>query len=133
MGIFRNTSIPLKLYEITLFPTGSSAYYSVYENAESLLCWWSMNFKCRPWALFSPYRPEIFRHCSQHYNDCELKIKTKQRNAKIDLSTWILCPRNRISFNILFLEAVGHPMVNLGHGDWETFVQCEHLQQGNEK
>ena len=31
MGTFRNTSNPLKLYEITLFPTGSSGYYSVYE------------------------------------------------------------------------------------------------------
>ena len=32
-GTIRNTSIPLKLYKITLFCTGSSAYYSVYESA----------------------------------------------------------------------------------------------------
>ena len=30
-GTFRNTSNPLKIYEMTLFPTGSLAYYSVYE------------------------------------------------------------------------------------------------------
>ena len=29
MGTFRNTSIPFKLHEITLFPTGSSAYYQI--------------------------------------------------------------------------------------------------------
>ena len=29
MGNLRNTSNPLKLYEITLFPTGSSAYYHI--------------------------------------------------------------------------------------------------------
>ena len=28
-GTFRNNSIPLKLYEITVFPTGSSAYYQI--------------------------------------------------------------------------------------------------------
>ena len=28
-GTFRNSSIPLKLYEITLFHTGSSAYYQI--------------------------------------------------------------------------------------------------------
>ena len=49
---FKNTSIPLKLYEITLFPTGSSAYYSI-ESAESSLCWWHMNFKYVPWDQFS--------------------------------------------------------------------------------
>ena len=31
-GTFRNTSNTLKLYEITLFSTGSLAYYSVYES-----------------------------------------------------------------------------------------------------
>ena len=30
---FRNTSNPLKLYEINLFPTGSAAYYSIYKSA----------------------------------------------------------------------------------------------------
>ena len=29
MGTFRNTSIPLKLYEITLFHTGLSAYFQI--------------------------------------------------------------------------------------------------------
>ena len=29
MGTFGNTSIPLKLYEITLFPTHSLAYYEI--------------------------------------------------------------------------------------------------------
>ena len=38
MGTFRNTSNPLKLYEITLFIRGSLAYYSVYESTESSLC-----------------------------------------------------------------------------------------------
>ena len=33
-GTFRNTSIPLKLYEITLFQTVWLAYYSLYEIAE---------------------------------------------------------------------------------------------------
>ena len=40
-GTFRNTQIPFKLYEIFLFPTGSSVlsdYYSVYESAASSLC-----------------------------------------------------------------------------------------------
>ena len=37
---FRNTSNPLKLYEITLFHTGSLAYGSVYESSESSLWWW---------------------------------------------------------------------------------------------
>ena len=37
-GTFRNTSIPLKLYEITLFPTGSAACYSIYKSDESSLC-----------------------------------------------------------------------------------------------
>ena len=37
-GTFRNISNTVKLYEITLFPTGSSAYYSLYERAESSLC-----------------------------------------------------------------------------------------------
>ena len=50
-GTFRNTSIPLKLYEINLFPTGSSDY----ESAESSLCWWCMNFKWAPRAQFSLY------------------------------------------------------------------------------
>ena len=35
-GTFRNTSNPLKLYEITLFLTGSLAYDDVSESAESL-------------------------------------------------------------------------------------------------
>ena len=29
MDTFRNTSIPFKCYEITLFLTGSSAYYQI--------------------------------------------------------------------------------------------------------
>ena len=33
-GTFRNTSNPLKVNEITLFPTGLSAYYSIYEHDE---------------------------------------------------------------------------------------------------
>ena len=33
-GTFRNTSNPLKLYEITLFHSGWLAYDSIYENAE---------------------------------------------------------------------------------------------------
>ena len=37
MGTFRNTSIPLKLYEITLFLTGSSTCYFVYESGESII------------------------------------------------------------------------------------------------
>ena len=35
MGTFRNTSSPLKLYEITTFHTGSLGYGFVYESAES--------------------------------------------------------------------------------------------------
>ena len=52
MGIFRNTSNPFKLYEITLLHTGSSAYYSIYESDESSLCRWCTIFKCMPGSIF---------------------------------------------------------------------------------
>ena len=45
-GTFRNTSNSPKTNEITLFPAGSSAYYSVYKSTESSLRWRRMNFKC---------------------------------------------------------------------------------------
>ena len=35
-GTFRNTSITLKLYEITLFPTGSSAYQIIIQFTKAL-------------------------------------------------------------------------------------------------
>ena len=48
-GIFRNTSNHLKLYKI-IFLTGSWAYNSVYERAESPF---KDNFKCVARAQFS--------------------------------------------------------------------------------
>ena len=48
MGIFRNTSNTLLLYEMNLFLTGSLAYYDVYGSAESTSnVFHVFNFHCR--------------------------------------------------------------------------------------
>ena len=108
-GTFKNTANPLKLYEITLFFTGSLAYYAmsyddgiyghqhtdddIYGHQHTVIIdhhrKWStftvINFKCVPRVQLLPQRSEIFRHFFQHHNGYEFKLETKSNISKISL------------------------------------------------
>ena len=56
-----------------------SDYYSVYESAESSLCWWRMNFKCVPRAQFSDIVPNTVKTMNKNKANMQNLNKSRLR------------------------------------------------------
>ena len=89
---FRNTSIPLKLYEITLFPKGSSAYYHIYPLRKRWVIIMMMTHQLQIGATGSIFIAETRNYQTLFKTPLRLRIKIKKRNAKIDQMTLISRP-----------------------------------------
>ena len=100
-GTFRNTSNPLKLYEITLFHTGSSVYYSVYESEELSLCWWRINFR----VIFDDVKIIFFsiiwritnEGCLVNYSSQILLVSNKIFNTYSTINTCLVLNKRKIT------------------------------------
>ena len=108
-GTFRNTSNPLKLYEIILFSTGSSAYCYVYESDASSSCWWYMNFKCVPRAKFLNFHRRDLKFSAIVSNTITIMHWNYKKKCKIYKIShysplkYLFCVSSSVSFSYFVL------------------------------